>query len=130
MSATLWMDDMISTTGVAYRALACASLMEKVLCQTALIRDQGAFCWPTPVGITTRHVATRDVAAAATRLLLEPTWDGVDSVPMLGPEDLSFDKMMAIAPEVIGKPVRYREMSMEDLRAMMVGRGARVWRKP
>ena len=33
-------------------------------------------------------VATRDIAAAAARLLLDPSWSGVGEVPSLGPEDL------------------------------------------
>ena len=32
--------------------------------------------------------------------------------------------MARIICEVLGKPVRYQEMSMSDLKAMMIGRGA------
>jgi len=60
----------------------------------------------------------------AARLLLDPSWTGVDSIPMLGPEDISFDEMMAIISDVIGKPVQYRLISMDDLKAMMIKRGA------
>jgi len=74
VTATLKMDDLIASTGVSYRALACASLMENVLRQTALIRDQGAFYWPTPGGLKEPACATRDVAAVAARLLLDPSW--------------------------------------------------------
>lgn len=124
VTATLKMDDLIASTGVSYRALACASLMENVLRQIALIRDQGAFYWPTPGHLKEPACATRDVAAVAARLLLDPSWTGVDSIPMLGPEDISFDEMMAIISDVIGKPVQYRLISMDDLKAMMIKRGA------
>jgi hypothetical protein len=48
----------------------------------------------------------------------------VDEIPILGPEDLSFNDMAAIMSEVLGKPVRFQETAMDDMRAMMTGRGA------
>jgi len=124
VTATLKMDDMLAETGVAYRALACASLMENVLRQTNLIKTQGDFHWPMRSDLKAPAVATRDVAAVAARLLLDESWSGVDTIPMLGPEDLSFEEMMVIISDVLGKPVRYHEMPMTDLKAMMLGRGA------
>jgi hypothetical protein len=38
-------------------------------------------------------VATRDIDAAASRLSLDESWSGVDEVPLLGPEDLSFNDL-------------------------------------
>ena len=124
VTATLKMDDLIASTGVSYRALACASLMENFLRQAALIRDHGAFYWPTTADRKEPACATRDVAALAARLLLSRSWTGVESIPMLGPEDISFDEMMAIISDVIGKPVQYHLMAMDDLKAMMIKRGA------
>jgi len=124
VTGTLKMDDLIASAGVSYRALACASLMENVLRQAALIRDHGAFYWPTPGDRKEPACATRDVAAVASRLLLDPSWSGVDSIPMLGPQDISFYEMMAIISDVIGQPVQYHLMSMDDLKAMMIKRGA------
>ena len=46
------------------------------------------------------------------------------TVPLIGPEDLTFTDMMAIAADVLGKPVRYHEMSMADLSGAMSARGA------
>jgi uncharacterized protein YbjT (DUF2867 family) len=124
VTATLRMDDMIASTGISYRALTCPSLMENILRQRAPIRDQGVFFWPTPGDFKMPACATRDVAAVAARLLLDPSWSGVDEIPILGPEDLSFNDMAAIMSEVLGKPVRFQETAMDDMRAMMTGRGA------
>jgi uncharacterized protein YbjT (DUF2867 family) len=123
VTATLKMDDMIATTGVNYRALACASFMDNFLRQIEPIRTQGTFFFPTPGDFKAPACATRDIAAVAARLLLEPSWRGVDSIPILGPEDLSCNDMARIISEVLGKPVRFQEMSMEALRAMLTGRG-------
>ncbi len=124
VTATLKMDDMIAQTGVSYRALACGSLMENILRQTASIRDRGVFYWPSPGNIKAPAVATRDVAAVAARLLLDASWSGVESIPLMGPEDVSFDDMARIMSETLGKPVSFQEISMDRNKAMMIDRGA------
>jgi uncharacterized protein YbjT (DUF2867 family) len=123
-TATLKMDDMIAATGVHYRALTCASLMENVLRQGALMRGEGVYYWPTPADLKEPACATRDVAAVAVKLLRDRSWTGFAEVPMLGPEDLSGQEMMAIVSDVLGRPVEYHEMTMEDMKSMMLKRGA------
>ncbi|RAI01823.1 NmrA family transcriptional regulator [Acuticoccus sediminis] len=124
VTATLEADDLIAETGVAFRALACASLMENQLRQLAQIRDHGVLSWPADGDRPFPHVATRDVAALAARLLLDPAWDGAEEIPMTGPQDVSFNAIAAIMTEVLGRPVRFEEMRTEDLRAMLAARGA------
>jgi uncharacterized protein YbjT (DUF2867 family) len=124
VTATLHMDDLIASTGIGYRALACSSLMENLLRQIVPIREQGVFFWPIPGDFKTPFCATRDVAALSAQLLLDRSWSGVDAIPMMGPEDLSSNDMARIMSEVLGKPVRFQEMEMEDMRQMMLGRGA------
>jgi uncharacterized protein YbjT (DUF2867 family) len=67
--------------------------------------------------------ATRDIAAAAARLLLDDTWTGAGSVPVLGPEDLSFDDMAAIMTDVLDRPVRYQQIPGDAFKARMAGLG-------
>lgn len=124
VTATLQADDLMSATGVAYRALACGSLMENILRQAQLIIEQGVFRWPSPGDRKMTAVATRDVAAQAARLLQAPSWTGVDEVPLKGPEAISFDEMAETMTEVLGRPVRFQEITMADMRAAMIGRGA------
>jgi uncharacterized protein YbjT (DUF2867 family) len=123
-TATLKMDDMIAATGVHYRALTCASLMENVLRQGALMRDHGVYYWPTPAGLKEPACATRDVAAVAVKLLRDRSWTGFAEVPMLGPEDLSGEEMMAIVSDVLGRPVQYHQMTTDDLKSAMLQHGA------
>ena len=124
VTASLAMDDMIGAAGVAYRALACASLMDNVARQAGSIRDTGAFFQPTPGGLRLPHVAKSDVAAVASRLLLDPSWGGVAEVPLHGPADLTFDEMAATLSQVSGREVRFQQMPMDDFAAMMRGMGA------
>ena len=123
VTASLAMDDMIGATGVAYRALTCASLMDNIARQADAIRDMGALFQPTPGDLRLPHVAKADVAAVAGRLLLDAGWDSVAEVPLHGPADLTFREMAATLSEVTGRPVRFREMPMGDFAAMMTSMG-------
>ena len=124
VTASLAMDDMIGATGVGYRALACASLMDNTARQAGPIRDDGVLHAPTPGDLRLPHVAKADVAAVAARLLLAPDWQGVEEVPLLGPEDLSFDEMAATLSGVLGRPVRFQEMPMGRFEEMIRAAGA------
>lgn len=124
VTASLAMDDMIGATGVAYRALACASLMDNMARQADAIRETGTFYQPTPGDLPLPHVAKVDVAALAARLLLSPDWTGVAEVPLHGPEDLSFERMAAIVSDVLGRPVRFQEMPMAQFEGTMRSFGA------
>jgi len=123
VSASLAMDDLIAATGVAYRALTLPSFMDNVLRQTEAIKNQGTFFGPTSGDRRFPACATRDIAAVAAGLLLDPSWSGVGSVPLLGPEDLSLNDMAQIMSEVLGTPVRFQEVSAESFKAGLARSG-------
>ncbi|QMU67361.1 NAD(P)H-binding protein [Streptacidiphilus sp. P02-A3a] len=122
-TASLAMDDLITGTGVDYRALTMPAFMENLLGQAALIRERGEFYSLIDGDRRLPTVAARDVAAAATGLLLDRDWHGQGEVPLLGPEDLSFHRTAAVISEVVGRPVQYRQLSAEAFRAVMTGVG-------
>jgi len=62
-------------------------------------------------------------AVVAGKLLLDPTWRGQDSVPVLGPEDLSFNDMARIMSEALGKSVRFQQIPGEVFKARLTERG-------
>ncbi len=123
VAATLAMDDLIADTGVSYRAVTCPGFMDNLLRQVEPIRTQGMFFSPTPGDLKMPTCATRDIAAVSARLLLDTSWSGVGSVPVLGPEDLSFNEIAGIMSEVLAKPVRFQEIPMESFRGMLLGQG-------
>ena len=90
VSASLKMDDLIASTGVSYRALTMPSFMDNILRQLEPIKNQGMFFWPISGDRKAPTCATRDIAAVAAKLLLDPSWSEQASVPVLGPEDLLF----------------------------------------
>ncbi|RDI48284.1 NAD(P)H-binding protein [Nocardia mexicana] len=123
VTASLAMDDLIASTGVAYRALANPSFFENLLEEADSIRDRGVFTDVVDADRKAPLVAVADIAAAAARLLLDRSWTGVDSVPVLGPEDLSPDDCARIITEQLGRPVRYERQTFDELYTTLVGYG-------
>jgi uncharacterized protein YbjT (DUF2867 family) len=123
VSASLAMDDLIASTGVSYRALAMPSFMDNILNQIEVIKNQGMFFSPIAGDRKLPTCASRDIATIAAKLLLDDSWSGQGSVPVLGPEDLSFNDMAQIMSEVLDKPVHFQQISGETLKARLTGDG-------
>ena len=123
LTASMAMDDMIASTGVSYRAIACPTHMENLLRQAGTIHAHSVFTGPEPANVKSPIVSTRDIADMAARLLREESWGGFKEVPILGPEDLSNNDMAAIMSEVLQKPIRYQETPITDHYSMWIKRG-------
>jgi uncharacterized protein YbjT (DUF2867 family) len=123
VTGSLAMDDLIASTGVAFRALCNPSFMDNMIRQAASIRDQGLFFSPIAGDRKLPTIATRDIAAVAARLLLDPSWSGAGEVPLLGAEDLSFNDMAEIMSEVLGKEVRFQRTTFEAYKDRFVSFG-------
>jgi len=127
LSAALAMDELIESTGVSYRALALPFFMENLLRLAPAIREQGTFSmantadWPLPA-VATRDVA--DVADVAATLLLDLSWRGQASVPVVGPDNLTPDDMAEVISGTLGRTICYRQVPVADRQAMMLQRGA------
>jgi uncharacterized protein YbjT (DUF2867 family) len=113
VTASLAMDDLIAGTGVHYQAVTNPSFMDNLLRQVELIKTQGIFSLPISGDLKQPSACTRDIAATA----------GVGSVPVLGPEDLSYNDMAAIMSEVLERTVRFQEIPGEAFKAGLLQRG-------
>lgn len=123
VTASLAMDDLIASTGVAFRPLTMPSFMDNLLMQLEPIKTKGAFFSPIGGDLKLPACATRDIADVAAKLLLDPTWTGQHHVAVLGPEDLSFNDMAWIMSDVLGKPIRFEQISFEAYKAQFTGHG-------
>jgi uncharacterized protein YbjT (DUF2867 family) len=123
VTASLKMDDLIASTGVDYRAVTNPSFMDNLLRQVEAIKKQGVFSLPISGDLKQPSACTRDIAATAATLLLDRSWTGVASAPVLGPEDLSYNDMATIMSEVLGKPVRFQQIAGDALKARLMQRG-------
>ena len=122
-TASFAMDDLIASSGVSYRALTMPSFMDNLLRQFEAITKNGVFALPIDGDRKLPSAATCDVARVAARLLLDHSWTGVASVPVLGPEDLSYNDMARALSEVLGRPVRFERISNDAFKARLMGRG-------
>jgi uncharacterized protein YbjT (DUF2867 family) len=123
VTASHKMDDLIASAGVHYRAVTNPSFMDNLLRQVELIKTQGIFSLPIVGDLKQPSACTRDIASTAAKLLLDQSWSGVGSAPVLGPEDLSYNDMATIMSEVLGKPVRFQEIPGETFKARLLQRG-------
>jgi uncharacterized protein YbjT (DUF2867 family) len=123
VTSSLHMDDLLAATGAAMREVTNPSFMDNIARQADPIREKSMFFGPIDGDKKLPAVATRDIAAVAAELLLDPRWTGRGHVAALGPENLSFNDMAGIISEVIGKEVRYQRISYEDYTAQFTGMG-------
>ncbi len=123
VTASLAMDDLIASSGVAYRAVVNPSFMDNLLQQLGPIKEQGKFFLPVDADLEAPSVATRDIAAVSARLLVDDSWTEAGEVACLGPKDLSFNQMAAIMSEVLGTEVSYQQIPGEAFKERMTGFG-------
>lgn len=99
------------------------SFMDNLLMQLDPIKTKGMFFSPIDGDRELPACDTRDIAVAASRLLLDPSWSGQHHVAILGPEDVSFNDMARIMSEVLGKPVRFQQITFEAYKARFIELG-------
>ncbi|MEU9098609.1 NAD(P)H-binding protein [Streptomyces sp. NPDC048361] len=124
VTASLAMDDLIGATGVPYRAVTCPSFMHNLLHQVGALKEQGMFFLMADPDLKSPMVASRDIAATATRLLLDDTWRGTGEVACLGPEDLTPAEMAETLSDVLGKTIGYRQVPGAALKERLTGFGS------
>jgi uncharacterized protein YbjT (DUF2867 family) len=124
LSAALAMDELFTSAGVHYRALALPFFRENLLRQASAMAQQGTFSMANAADRPLATIATRDAAAAAATLLLDASWSGQARVPLAGADILSPDEMARVVSEVLGRTVAYRQIPLADYQAAMLQRGA------
>lgn len=124
LSGALAMDELFTSAGVRYRALALPFFMENLLRQAPAIRERGTFALANAADQPLPTVATRDVAAAAAALLLDTSWSSQARVPLASPDNLTPDAMAEVISETLGRTVHYRQTPLADYQAAMAQRGA------
>ncbi len=122
VTASIRMVDLLKDTDAAVRGLAMPGFMENALQQVETIK-QGQLFGPLDPDKKVPHTATRDMGTAAARLLQDRSWTGQEDVPVLGPEDLSFNDIAAIVSKVLGRELRYSQVPLDGFKAQLMQRG-------
>jgi uncharacterized protein YbjT (DUF2867 family) len=123
VTASLAMDDLLASTSASYRAVTNPSFIDNLLRQVEAIRTQGVFFLPIDGDLKQPAATTRDIAAAAARLLLDHSWSGNRELPVMGPEDLSFNEMATIMTDVLSRPVRFERTPGDAYKARLLSFG-------
>lgn len=84
---------------------------------------QGALYHVFPRDTAYPLVATRDIGDKAAEALLDRTWTGHRLFGVHGPAHFSHDDMVSILAEELGHPVRYEQVTDEQLRQGMLDSG-------
>jgi uncharacterized protein YbjT (DUF2867 family) len=101
-----------------------AYFMENHLWSVPLIRSQGINGSPIRGDVPLPMIATKDIADAAVRLLVEGGFHGHEVRYLLGPRDLTMSEATRIIGEAIGNPgLTYVQFAEEDARKAMAGAG-------
>jgi uncharacterized protein YbjT (DUF2867 family) len=87
----------------------------------AMIRERGVVRWPCGAA-ETAPVDERDIAAVAARALREEGHAGRDYL-LTGPEAMSQAQQVALIGEVLGRPIRFEELTPDEFRREMADRG-------
>ena len=120
VTASMRMIDLLNVTGAAVRSLAVPALMENALQQVDAIR-RGSLVGPLDPDKKVPHIATRDIGAAAARLLAGGSWSGQKDVPLVGPEELSFSEVATIFAQMLGRDVAYRQGAIRCVQGAVDG---------
>jgi uncharacterized protein YbjT (DUF2867 family) len=124
VTSSLVKDAEFERAGFDVRALWCPGFMENMLRNVQTLRAQGKFFGMSRSDVKAPFVATRDIAASAAHLLLEPGWAGAGGLAVLGPEDLSLDDIAAIMTDVCGRPIGYQRIPAAAYKAELLKHGA------
>ncbi|PZU24709.1 MAG: NmrA family transcriptional regulator [Shinella sp.] len=123
VTGSLSMDDLLAATGAHLRSLAMPSFMDNLLWQVPVMRGNGMFFTPIPADLKLPACAVADIAAVAAGFLLDDRWTGREDVPVLGPEDISFNQMAEIISEVVGRRIICTNVTFDAYHDMFVERG-------
>jgi uncharacterized protein YbjT (DUF2867 family) len=124
LSAAKAGDAPLLETGIAARVLDPAAFMENLLHAVPTLKDESTFYWANAPDKVFHNIATADIAAKATELLLDHTWVGQEHVPLLGPDNLTPNQMAEVMSDVLGKLITYTQIKAGDYKAIMMKYGA------
>ncbi len=124
LSAAWAMDELLESSGAAYRSLQPPFFMENLLHQVGLLRDQGIFVLTAAPDAPLAAVATIDVARAAVGFLADSTWGGQEDVAVREPVDHTPREMAQILSDALRQPVTYRQATIGEYRAQYESLGA------
>ncbi|HEX6202816.1 MAG TPA: SDR family oxidoreductase [Thermoanaerobaculia bacterium] len=112
-------------SGLAWTHLRPAWFMQNLLGYAPWIAAHGELAVPIGRG-TLAMIDARDVARVAAVALTVPGHEG-RTWRLTGPEALGFARVAEVMTEVLGRPVRHRDVPPEEARRQMIAGGTPEW---
>jgi uncharacterized protein YbjT (DUF2867 family) len=122
LSAAHAMDADLQNSGAAYRSLGMGFYMENLLRPLPQMTSEGVLSLPLDPDRPLATIATQDIAAIAAGLLLDPSWEGTDRIPVFG-DNLTPNEMVATISDVLGLHVIFEQADLERVTASTMQRG-------
>jgi uncharacterized protein YbjT (DUF2867 family) len=117
----------IMDSGLSFTFVQPNFFMQNLLWSAGTIKAQGEL--QSSLGLTpASHVDARDIAAVIAAALTEPLDRHAGRIHLVtGPAALSFDHVAETFSRVLARPVRYRNLGDEQLRAGLLAAGQAEW---
>lgn len=112
------LDSAVADTGADVTHLRCGYYFTNLLMDLEGLRA-GRISGTRPAGQRIPWVDPRDIGEVAAARLLSGGWSGRHVQAVHGPADLGFDEVAEILGEATGVPIRYTEVSDDDVRAQL-----------
>jgi uncharacterized protein YbjT (DUF2867 family) len=113
----------VEASGAAVRALRPPYFMENLLHLVEPLRH-GVLPMAADPDAVLPTVATRDIAAAAAEVLLDPSWTGRQGLDVVGPDDLTPREIAAMLATALGRDIALQPITSADERATLLSHGA------
>lgn len=119
-------DEKIKESNIPYTFLKPTMFMQNLLAFKETITRQGAIYQPVSSTAEFNAVDARDIAEVGAKILSGSGYEGKSYV-ITGPENLTYEKICAKLSAILGKPVRYIEITQEEFKNQVLQRGAPEW---
>jgi len=118
---------LIVDSGLPFTFVQPNFFMQNLLWSADSIKTRGEF-YSSVGSAPTSHVDARDIAAVIAATLTDPLDRHVGRIHLVtGPAALTFDQIATVCSRVIGKPVRYVNLTDDQLKAGLLARGQPEW---
>jgi uncharacterized protein YbjT (DUF2867 family) len=116
----------LRSSGVPHTVLAPNGYLQNLEAQAVSVARDGVLAIPGGDAVVS-HIDVRDVAAAAAVVLMAPAGHADRTYDLTGPAPLSYADIAQVFGQVVGRPVRYVDVPVDQARAGMLGEGMPDW---
>ena len=119
-------EDEVRSSGLPYTLLRPTTFMQNTLATARTVASEGRIYQPFKDG-KLGMIDARDIGEVAAKVLTEEGHEG-KVYTLTGPAAISFYEVAEALSEVLGKEVRYVNISLEDAKRAMLNMGLSEWR--